>query len=119
MAERLSEAVQDARPLLLKVQAMASDVEPLLKEVRAGGLLKDFEKLTKVAAEAGRDFSKLNKEVLTSDNTKLLRDSVSTLTKTLKHVESISKDVSGVTGDAKTRNNLKQLIESLSRLVTD
>lgn len=35
---------------------MASDVEPLLKEVRAGGLLKDFEKLTKVAAEAGRDF---------------------------------------------------------------
>lgn len=34
---------------------MASDVEPLLKEVREGGLLKDFEKLTKVAAEAGRD----------------------------------------------------------------
>lgn len=93
--------------------------------------------------------SKLNKSVLTSDNTELLRDSVSTLTKTLKHVEvsfmffsfqlhhmdllmnllpvaeivvvlqSISKDVSGVTGDAKTRNNLKQLIESLSRLVTD
>jgi len=102
--------------------------------------------------------SNLNKSVLTSDNTELLRDSVSTLTKTLKHVEvslsasfsillmnllsrdpfevieecsttnarvlgtdlqSISKDVSGVTGDAKTRNNLKQLIESLSRLVTD
>lgn len=34
---------------------MAEDVEPLLKEVREGGLLKDFEKLTKVAAEAGRD----------------------------------------------------------------
>jgi len=119
MAERLSEAVQDARPLLLKVQSMASDIEPLLKEVRQGGLLKDFENLTKVAAEAGRDLSKLNKSVLTSDNTELLRDSVSTLTKTLKHVESISKDVSGVTRDAKTRNNLKQLIESLSRLVTD
>ena len=35
--------------------------------------------------------SKLNKGVLTSDNMELLRDSVSTLTKTLKHVE-----VSGV-----------------------
>ncbi|XP_024390335.1 protein TRIGALACTOSYLDIACYLGLYCEROL 2, chloroplastic [Physcomitrium patens] len=119
MAERLGDAVQEARPLLLKVQSMAEDVEPLLKEVREGGLLKDFEKLTKVAAEAGRDLSNLNKVVLTSDNTELLRDSVSTLTKTLKHVESISKDVSGVTGDAKTRNNLRQLIESLSRLVTD
>jgi ABC-type transporter Mla subunit MlaD len=119
MAERLGDAVQEARPLLLKVQSMAEDVEPLLKEVREGGLLKDFEKLTKVAAEAGRDLSNLNKVVLTSDNTELLRDSVSTLTKTLKYVESISKDVSGVTGDAKTRNNLRQLIESLSRLVTD
>lgn len=119
MAERLSEAVQDARPLLLKVKSMATDIEPLLKEVREGRLLKDFENLTKVAAETGRDLSNLNKSVLTSDNTELLRDSVSTLTKTLKHVESISKDVSGVTGDAKTRNNLKQLIESLSRLVTD
>lgn len=31
--------------------------------------------------------SKLNKEVMTSDNLESLRDSVSTLTKTLKHVE--------------------------------
>jgi hypothetical protein len=41
--------------LAVQVQAMAGDVEPLLKEVREGGLLKDFESLTKVAAEAGRD----------------------------------------------------------------
>ena len=34
---------------------MANDVEPLLREVRQGGLLKDFEKLTKVAVEVGRD----------------------------------------------------------------
>ena len=34
---------------------MAGDIEPLLKEVREGGLLKDFENLTKIAAEAGRD----------------------------------------------------------------
>lgn len=34
---------------------MAGDIEPLLKEVREGGLLKDFEKLTKIAAEAGSD----------------------------------------------------------------
>ena len=35
---------------------MAGDVEPLLKEVRDGGILKDFEKLTRIAAEAGSDF---------------------------------------------------------------
>jgi hypothetical protein len=37
----------------------------------------------------------------------------------LAHLQSISRDVSGVTGDAKTRTNLKQIIESLSRLVTE
>jgi len=119
MAARLGDAVQEARPLLLKVQSMAGDMEPLLKEVREGNLLRDFENLTQVAAEAGRDLSNLNKVVLTSANMELLRDSVSTLTKTLQHAESISRDVSGVTGDAKTRSNLKQLIESLSRLVTE
>lgn len=119
MAGRLGDAVQESKPLLLKVQSMAGDIEPLLKEVREGSLLKDFENLTKVAAEAGRDLSNLNKVVLTSANMKLLRDSVSTLTKTLQHAESISRDVSGVTGDAKTRNNLKHLIESLSRLVSE
>lgn len=39
-----------------QVQSMAGDVEPLLKEVRDGGILKDFEKLTRIAAEAGSDF---------------------------------------------------------------
>ena len=42
-----------------------------------------------------------------------------TLTKTLEHIESISGDVGGLTGDSKVRGNLKQLIEALSRLVSD
>ena len=45
------------------------------------------------------------------------RQSVGTLTKTLAHVEAISKDLSVITGDARTQSNLRQLIESLSRLV--
>jgi len=39
----------------VQVQSMAGDMEPLFKEVREGSLLQDFENLTKVAAEAGRD----------------------------------------------------------------
>ena len=58
-------------------------------------------------------------QVLTDDNVSALRDSVVTLTKTLEHIESISGDVGGLTGDSKVRGNLKQLIEALSRLVSD
>lgn len=42
-----------------------------------------------------------------------------TLTDTLKHIEAISKDFSDVTGDQSVKTNLKQLIESLSRLISE
>ena len=58
-------------------------------------------------------------QVLTPENVASLRDSVATLTKTLEHIESISGDVGGVTGDNKTRHNIKQLVESLSRIIAD
>ncbi|KAL3681410.1 hypothetical protein R1sor_024366 [Riccia sorocarpa] len=119
LAEKVSAAIEEAKPLLAKVEELAGDIEPLLKEIKEGSLLKDLERLTKVAGEAGEDLRVLNKQVLTSENVELLRQSVTTLTKTLSHIENISQDVSGVTGDAGTRKHLRQLIESLSRLVMD
>ena len=56
-------------------------------------------------------------QVLTEDNVRALRDAVMTLTKTLEHIESISGDVGGITGDGKVKTNVKQLIEALSRIV--
>ncbi|CAK9877975.1 unnamed protein product [Sphagnum jensenii] len=119
MAERLGKAVEEAKPLLSKAQLMAEDIGPLLKEMREGELLKDLAYLMKFATKSGRDLGVLSQSVLTSENRHLLQDSVSTLSKALKQVESISADVSSVTGDARTRHNLQQLIETLSRLVTD
>ncbi|CAM6047849.1 unnamed protein product [Sphagnum compactum] len=119
MAERLGKAVEEAKPLLSKAQLMAEDIGPLLKEMREGELLKDLAYLMKFATKSGRDLGVLSKSVLTSENRHHLQDSVSTLSKALKQVESISADVSSVTGDARTRHNLRQLIETLSRLVTD
>ncbi len=58
-------------------------------------------------------------QVLTAENVEALRDSVRTLTRTLDHVEAISGDVSGLTADTKVKGNFKQLVEALSRLVTD
>ena len=52
-------------------------------------------------------------------NLLLLRESVSTLVNTLKNIESISGSVSGLTGDSATQANIKQLIQSLSRIIVD
>lgn len=58
-------------------------------------------------------------QVLTEDNVAALRESVLTLTKTLEHIEGITGDLGGFTGDARNKSNLKQLIEALSRIVSD
>ncbi|CAI5976095.1 unnamed protein product [Closterium sp. NIES-65] len=101
------------------VNGLMTDIEPMLQDVREGDLLKNLEQLTKVASDAASDLRQLNSSILTKENTELLRQSVSTLTKTLKHVEGISADISSLTGDPSTRDHLRQIIESLSRLVAD
>eukprot|EP00898_Chlorokybus_atmophyticus_P004060 jgi/Chlat1/4655/Chrsp3S05600 len=118
-AQTASEAIESARPLLVQAEAVAAEVAPLLRELRNGELFTRLEALTEVATNAARDIQRLNKAVLTDDNAERLRESVTTLTKTLKHIESISKDMSGVTGDPKTNRHLRQLIQSLSRMVAD
>eukprot|EP00899_Mesostigma_viride_P004786 jgi/Mesvir1/14308/Mv09729-RA.1 len=118
-ANTMAKAVEEYQPLLQQAELVASEVAPLLRELRNGELFTRLEALTEVAVSAANDVRRLNNAVITDENTELLRESVATLTKTLKHIESISKDVSGLTGDPNTRNNLRQLIQSLSRMVSD
>lgn len=58
-------------------------------------------------------------QVLTSENVRALRNSILTLTRTMEHIEGISGDVSGLTGDTKVKTHVRQLVEALSRIVAD
>lgn len=117
LAERVSSVIEEARPLLTKIQAMAEDVQPLLTEVRNSGLLKEVESLTKSLTQASEDLRRVNTSIMTPENTELIQKSVYTLIFTLKNIENISSDILGFTGDEATRRNLKLLIKSLSRLL--
>lgn len=117
LAVRVSSVIEDAKPLLTKIQAMAEDLQPLLTEVRDGGLLKDVEGLTKSLTQASEELRRVNSSIMTPENTELIQKSIYTLVFTLKNIESISSDILGLTGDEATRQNLKVLIKSLSRLL--
>eukprot|EP00232_Nephroselmis_pyriformis_P027851 CAMPEP_0182868296 /NCGR_PEP_ID=MMETSP0034_2-20130328/9225_1 /TAXON_ID=156128 /ORGANISM="Nephroselmis pyriformis, Strain CCMP717" /LENGTH=403 /DNA_ID=CAMNT_0025000691 /DNA_START=119 /DNA_END=1330 /DNA_ORIENTATION=+ len=118
-AEVASQAIEDAKPLLDQVLELTREITPMLAELREGEMLSSVESLTATLAAAADDIRRLNNAVLTDENTQLLRESVATLTDTLKHVEAISNDVSSMTGDSATKQNLRHLIQSLSRLVSD
>ncbi|AEE76364.1 Protein TRIGALACTOSYLDIACYLGLYCEROL 2 [Arabidopsis thaliana] len=117
LAERAASVIEEARPLLKKIQAMAEDAQPLLSEFRDSGLLKEVECLTRSLTQASDDLRKVNSSIMTPENTELIQKSIYTLVYTLKNVESISSDILGFTGDEATRKNLKLLIKSLSRLL--
>ncbi|KAL1567839.1 Protein TRIGALACTOSYLDIACYLGLYCEROL 2, chloroplastic [Salvia divinorum] len=117
LAEQIAAVVEEARPLLTKIQALAEDVEPLLAEVHDSGLLKEAKKLTKSLTRASEDLRKVQSSILTPENTELIQKSIYTLIFTLKNIENISSDILGFTGDEATRKNLKLLIKSLSRLL--
>uniref|UniRef100_A0A0D3AC37 aspartate carbamoyltransferase n=1 Tax=Brassica oleracea var. oleracea TaxID=109376 RepID=A0A0D3AC37_BRAOL len=117
LAERAVSVIEDAKPLLKKIQAMAEDAQPLLSEFRDSGLLKEVEGLTRSLTQASDDMRKVHSSILTPENTELIQKSIYTLVYTLKNVESISSDILGFTGDEATRKNLKLLIKSLSRLL--
>ncbi|KAJ8549844.1 hypothetical protein K7X08_033551 [Anisodus acutangulus] len=117
LAERAINVVEEARPLLTKIKAMAEDVQPMLADVRDSGLLKEVETLTRSLALASEDIRRVHSTVMTPENTELIRKSIYTLVFTLKNVENISSDILGLTGDEAMRRNLKMLIKSLSRLL--
>lgn len=118
-AEAATAAIEEARPLLAEAQKLMEEVTPLLAELRDGGLVENVEALTRTAAGAAADIQALQREVLTDDNVRALRNAVLTLCKTLDHVESISSDVSVFARDSSVQRNLKTLVQALSRLLDE
>ncbi|KAE8729740.1 Protein TRIGALACTOSYLDIACYLGLYCEROL 2 [Hibiscus syriacus] len=117
LAERVADVIQDAKPLLTKIEAMAEDVQPLLAELHDSGLLKEVENLTRSLTQASEDLRRVHSSIMTPENTELIQKSIYTLIFTLKNIENISSDILGFTGDESTRKNLKSLIKSLSRML--
>uniref|UniRef100_A0A2N9FZP9 Mce/MlaD domain-containing protein n=1 Tax=Fagus sylvatica TaxID=28930 RepID=A0A2N9FZP9_FAGSY len=117
LAERVFSAIEEAKPLLAKIKAMAEDVQPLLAEVRDSGLVQEIEKLTRSLMESSEELRRVQSSIMTPENTELIQNSIHTLLFTLKNIENISSDILGFTGDEVTRQNLKSLVKSLSRLL--
>ncbi|BAT80914.1 Protein TRIGALACTOSYLDIACYLGLYCEROL 2 [Vigna angularis] len=117
LAERVLSIIEEAKPLLKQIKAMAEDVHPLLAEVRDSGLLKELENLTQNLTQASEDLRRVHSSIMTPENTTLVHKSINTLSFTLKNIEYISKDIVDFTGDETTKKNLKLLINNLSRLL--
>ncbi|KAH0462506.1 hypothetical protein IEQ34_010081 [Dendrobium chrysotoxum] len=117
LAEKVASIVQEAQPLIAKVELLAEDIQPLLAEIRDSAVLKDVEVLTKSLAETTEELRGLRSSILTPENVEIFRQAIFTLVYTLRNLESISSNISVFTSDEATRQNMKMLIKSLSRML--
>ncbi|XP_027330509.1 protein TRIGALACTOSYLDIACYLGLYCEROL 2, chloroplastic-like [Abrus precatorius] len=117
LAERVFSIIEEAKPLLIQIKAMAEDIQPLLADVCGSGLLKEVENLTRNLTQASDDLRRAHSSIMTPENAELIQKSIYTLIFTLKNFENISTDILGFTGDETTKSNLKLLIKNLSRLL--
>ncbi|QDZ23732.1 MlaD domain-containing protein [Chloropicon primus] len=111
--------MEKSKPLLREAILLAKEVTPILHELNKQNVVGTVDDLLSVASKSVRDINHMNKMILTEENLVLLKESVGTLVNTLKNIESISGSVSGLTGDSATQANIKQLIQSLSRIIVD
>jgi hypothetical protein len=116
-AETAQTLMKNLEPLLLEASLIARELRPMLANVQEQGTLDTIELLAGHATKAVTDIRELKKTILTDENQEMLRQSITIMTKTLQHMEKVSGDISSVSGDPATRQNLRHLIQCLSRLV--
>ena len=119
VAKSVDDIVKEALPLVDKAQQMSEEIIPLLRDISDGTLLESVESLATTASQAAQDLHKLERTVMTDDNMLHIRESIYTLTETLKNVEKLTGDVSSITGDPNTKHDIRNLIQSMSRLVSE
>ncbi len=116
-AESAQDLMKNLEPLLLEAAEIAKELRPMLQNVQEQGTLDTIELLAGHATKAVTDIRELKRTILTDENQEMLRQSITIMTKTLQHMEKVSGDISSVSGDPATRQNLRHLIQCLSRLV--
>ncbi|KAG7976625.1 hypothetical protein I3843_06G159600 [Carya illinoinensis] len=117
LAEQAISLLEEAKPLLTKLKSLAEEVQPLLAEVCDSGLPQEVEKLTRSLAEASEELRRVHSSIMTPENTELIQKSIHTLVFALKNIEKKSSDILRLMGDDATKQNLKSLIKSLSRML--
>ncbi|KAG2603571.1 hypothetical protein PVAP13_5KG780300 [Panicum virgatum] len=55
LAEKVASIMEEAQPLLTRIEALAEEIQPMLSEVRDSDLLKDVETIAKGLADASGD----------------------------------------------------------------
>ncbi|BAZ80102.1 MlaD family protein [Sphaerospermopsis kisseleviana CS-549] len=101
-----------------QLRQTVSSLSPAVNRLTEGELLKNLEILSANAAEASANLKNASKNLNDPQNIVLLQQTLDAARVTFENTQKITSDLDELTGDPKFRQNLLQLVNGLSKLVS-
>ena len=91
---------------------------PLVNRVEQSSLIADLEVLSANAVETSANLRDLSNEINSPTNLLMIQQTLDSARATFQNVQKITSDLDDLTGDPAFRNNLRNLVNGLSNLVS-
>ncbi|HIK03293.1 MAG TPA: MCE family protein [Trichormus sp. M33_DOE_039] len=101
-----------------QLRVTVSSLSPAITRLSDGELLKNLETLSANAAQASANLKDATQALNDPKNAMLLQQTLDSARVTFENTQKITSDLDELTGDPAFRNNLRQLVNGLSTLVS-
>lgn len=101
-----------------QLRLTVSNLSPSLNRLTQGELIKNLETLSANAAEASANVRNATQSLNDPKNAMLLQQTLDSARVTFENTQKITSDLDELTGDPNFRQNLRQLVNGLSNLVS-
>ncbi|HLO86447.1 MAG TPA: MlaD family protein [Nostocaceae cyanobacterium] len=101
-----------------QLRQTVSSLSPAVNRLTQGEILRNLETLSANAAEASANLKDASKSLNDPKNAVLLQQTLDSARVTFENTQKITSDLDELTGDPKFRQNLRQLVNGLSNLVS-
>lgn len=114
----LVDTLTNINQLTLQLRTTVAGLSPVLNRVQQGDLLRNLELLSANAAAASTNFRDVSQALNSPSNLLVLQQTLDSARATFQNAQKITADLDELTGDPAFRNNLRNLVNGLSGLVS-
>lgn len=113
--DNLTVTLDNVRATSGQLRLTADRLAPVLRD---GTLVSDLEQLAANAALASQDFQEISSALNTTENLVLLQQTIESARDVFQSAQKIMADLDSLTGDPELRNDVRNLLDGLSSLVS-
>ena len=117
-SDQMRGLVASFTPVATELNSAAGKLNTTAGQINVGGLLKNLETLSANAATASANLRDISTSLNNPNNVVLLQQTLDSARVTFENAQKITSDLDELTGDPAFRDNLKQLVNGLGKLVS-